>query len=131
MKRAVSIVLTFVWLFLLFVMHLVCFDVFNDNRTYFYLIAFGVFMVQAVLIFIIRKMTNRAIGCLLCGIIYAVSGICYICIIQGIPYSLISFCLCLDLAGIVFCAVLAKSKLLKPGIDNRKKCGTMGHVKQR
>ena len=113
MKRAVSIVLTFVWLFLLFVMHLVCFDIFNDNLTYFFLIAFGMFIVQAMLIFTIRKMTNRAIGCLLCGIIYAVSGICYFVLSRGIPDSLISFCLCLDLAGIVICAVLAKSKLLK------------------
>lgn len=97
-----------VWAALLFAQHVVCFDVFDTNLWYLYLLAVAFAACQYILLH--RNRPHRALLCT-CGVAYSTVGVLktpvtLILIFQG-GWGLSLLCQLLDLAGAAYCFRLA------------------------
>ncbi len=105
-----AIVLLLLWLLFLAAMHLACFDMFDENALYFYLIAAGSFLLQIVLLYLINRMTGSTVWIIISEIIYVMlTLLAGIILLKGFCYGLLICCLCLDVLGMAVCAFLRRS----------------------
>ncbi len=115
-NRLLAVLLILIWVFLMFVMHLACFDIFEENNWYCYLIAIGSFLLQVLIINIITRLTKIRTICLICGILYAIAVVCpcslWIVFSLDNLLPLIICCFCLNLLGVVSCLVFRFDYLL-------------------
>lgn len=102
-----STIAVFGILFFLFCQHIVCFDFFNSNFWYFYLLAILFSLVQYVIIIVVLKRKQAKICLRVCTIFYTVIFVLKLLQtlshseFESYPAGLTILCLILDLVGIV------------------------------
>ncbi len=114
MKRrpVLAVILFLIWAFFMFVMHLVCFDVFEENNWYCYPVALGAFALQLLAINLIPRVTGYRSCCLVFGILYTIAVLwpgtfwLVLLIFDNDFVPLLVFCFCLNIVGAVSCLVL-------------------------
>ena len=110
--RIVGLAVVFLlWLVFFFAQHVICFDVFDDNEWYFYLLAIFCALIQYTLLFFRKQALN------LYGIVYACTAffkslqfILYVSF-QGYVPVLQILCTFIDVVGAVF--TLRYNRILK------------------
>ncbi|MBO4330644.1 MAG: hypothetical protein J5827_01060 [Oscillospiraceae bacterium] len=109
-KSIIAVVLFLLWLLFLAAMLLVCFDVFDENAPYFYLIAAGTFLAQIGLLYMIKRITGSTVWMIISEMIYVLLTLLAVVILLKVVYfGLLIFCLCLVVSGTAVCAVLRRS----------------------
>lgn len=124
MKRhpLTTIILFLVWLFSIFVMHLAWVaDVFDSRPWYLYLIVVLAFGIQLVVVYLLFKLMQIKMPCVICGVIYVIALllIIYYVFVEGYiilteppapkATPLDACCICLDFLGVVNCIMIGRT----------------------